>query len=210
MLWVLNMIYGVCILNTPYWFNPNIHNLGNIGIGGRIHAELAKVATITIDNLRYHGKNIRQEIYEKYSDYKILDMCCGVGISTPPGGIGIDTSMEMLKVARRDKNKEFYCANAENFNPNREIDIVTCMFSFHEMPLEGQKRVKENAEKLAKQEVIIVDISASYSPKAIMLSGEPYLMDYLNNIDNLLEDYDKEIYIKDHVTIWRKKKLFTN
>ena len=34
-------------------------------------------------------------------------------------------------------------ANAENFNTKEEIDIVTCMFAFHEMPLKGQLRVKK-------------------------------------------------------------------
>lgn len=197
-------VVGVSVLHTPYWFNPKIHNFGNIGLGGRIHAEIAKIATVTIDNIRYHGRNIREEIYNNYENQVILDLCCGVGISTAPGGIGVDTSVEMLNVARRDKSKEFYCGNAENFNLQKRIDIVTCMFAFHEMPIEGQLKVKENAERLANREVIIVDISSNYKPKEIMLSGEPYLINYLNNIDYVLEDYNKEIYIKDHVTVWRK------
>ena len=208
MLLVLNMVYGVCLLNTPYWFNPNIHNFGNTGFKGRIHAEMAKIATVTIDNIRYHGRNIREELYDNYKDKVILDLCCGIGISTAPGGIGVDTSIEMLNVARRDKTKEFYCGNAENFNLNRDIDIVTCMFAFHEMPIEAQLKVKANAENMAKEEVVIVDISSNYKPKEIMLSGEPYLLNYLNNIDYVLEDYNKEIYIKDHVSVWRKKITF--
>ena len=204
MISLISQVLVVCILNTPYWFNPNIHNFGNIGIGGKIHAEIAKIATVTIDNIRYRGINIREELYKNYENKVILDLCCGVGISTSPGGIGVDTSKEMLNVARRDKSKEFYCGNAENFNLNKRIDIVTCMFSFHEMPIEGQLKVKENAERLAQEEIIIVDISSNYKPKEIMLSGEPYLINYLNNIDYVLEDYTKEIYIKDHVSVWRK------
>ena len=196
-------VYTIMTL-TPYWFNPNIHNLGNIGIGGKIHAETAYFATILIDNIRYNGRNIREEIYSNYKNDKVLDFCCGTGISTGPNSIGIDSSIEMINVAKRDRTKTFYCANAENFNPGEKIDVVTCMFAFHEMPLQGQINVKKNMEKIAKKEICIVDISSSYIPKKLMLSGEPYLTDYLNNIDNLLIDYDKEILIKNHVSIWRK------
>ena len=107
MLFHIYLTVGMTLSKTPYWFNPNIHNLGNIGLGGKIHAEVAKLATITIDNLRYRGKNIRQEIYNSYNDEKILDLCCGIGISTAPGNIGIDTSNEMLEVAK-DKSNILY------------------------------------------------------------------------------------------------------
>ena len=30
----------IAIVNISYYYNPNIHNLGNIGIGGKIHATL--------------------------------------------------------------------------------------------------------------------------------------------------------------------------
>ena len=200
------MIFTYMILTTllPYWNNPKIHNLGNIGLGGKIHAELAYLATTYIDNVRYNGKNIREEIYKNYEGLKVLDMCCGTGISTIPGGIGVDSSIEMISVAKRDKKKIFYCGNAENFNIDEDIDVITCMFSFHEIPKDGQIKIKKNMEKLAKKEICIVDISPSYKPKKIMLSGEPYLIDYLNNIDDVLNDYEKEILIQDHVTIWKK------
>ncbi len=192
---------------TPYYFNPKIHNFGNIGIGGKFHANLATLSTKIIDNIRYNGKNIRYDILKKNINNNeiILDLCCGVGISTPENCIGVDTSIEMINVAKNNyPNKKFYIGNAENFNINKKIDTVTCMFAFHEMPLQGQINVKKNMEKIAKKEICIVDISSSYIPKKLMLSGEPYLSDYLNNIDNLFIDYDKEILIKNHVSIWRK------
>ena len=80
------------------------------------------------------------------------------------------------------------------------------MFALHEMPIAAQYRVVNNAIKIAKKEVILVDISSDYTPKKIMLSGEPYLIDYLNNIDNILKKFEKIEYIPKHVSIWKYKK----
>ena len=41
---------------TRWWFNPSIHNFGNIGVGGRLHAHVAKFATRSIDRLAYGGR----------------------------------------------------------------------------------------------------------------------------------------------------------
>ncbi len=49
----------------------------------------------------------------------ILDLCCGVGISTAEGAMGIDTSDEMLNVAtslHTNKNKKFYFITMGFFN----------------------------------------------------------------------------------------------
>lgn len=205
---MISFIYIYLSFNPPpYYYNPKIHNLGNIGIGGKIHSEAALFSTKVIDLIRYDGKNIRNEIMSKYKNKSVLDLCCGVGISTANNGIGIDTSPEMLAVAKRiNKNKKFNFGNAENYKPDINIDIVTCMFSLHEMPIEAQINVISNAKEIAKEEVIIVDISSNYknkNPPKIMLSGEPYLLDYLDNIDNILSDFSKEIYLNKHVDIWR-------
>mgnify|MGYP006167763349 FL=1 len=202
-------LYNILALNVPYYYNPNIHNFGNIGLGGKVHANLANQATKIIDNIRYNGKNIRSEIYEPYinNNKTILDLCCGVGISTPQGHIGIDTSKQMLEVAKKSHiNTQFYYGNAETFRPKVRPDIVTCMFSFHEMPDYAQIRVINNALFLAKEEFIIVDIAPNYknkNPPKIMLSGEPYLLDYLNNIENILYDFEETIYIPNRVHVWK-------
>ena len=209
------LIY-IYALNIPYYYNPNIHNFGNIGFFGKIHANVANQATKVIDNLRYNGKNIRSIIYKPYlnNNKTILDLCCGVGISTAPGQTGIDTSIEMLKVARKNNKKsktntQFYFGNAENFKPKIKPDIVTCMFAFHEMPQQAQIRVINNGIMIAKEEFIIVDIAPNYknkNPPKIMLSGEPYLLNYLNNIENILYDFEETIYIPNHVHVWKYKK----
>tara|TARA_A100001011_G_scaffold399597_1_gene509014 strand:- start:1032 stop:1631 length:600 start_codon:yes stop_codon:yes gene_type:complete len=192
---------------VPYYYNPNIHNLGNIGIGGKVHATIAPIARRVIDLISYKGVNIRQEIMSEYSETSVLDLCCGIGESTVEFGTGIDTSPEMIHVAKFiNKNSDFHIGNAETYKPKLSYDIVTCMFAFHEMPLEAQYKVIDNAIKIAKKEVIIVDIASIYQPKEVMLSGEPYLLDYLDNIDNVLSNFDKKNYIEEHVNIWKYKK----
>lgn len=205
MLWII--IVKLC-LNIPYYYDPRIHNLGNIGFRGQIHAEGALLSTRVIDRLRYNGTNIRKEIMKEYKNNKVLDFCCGIGVSTMDNSVGIDTSPEMLKVANKiQKNKRFYLGNAENYKPKEDYDVVSCMFAFHEMPQYAHSKIIKNAFKIAKKEIIIVDIASNYEPKDIMLTGEPYLLDYLETIDNTLTCFEKEIYIDKHVNIWRYKKF---
>lgn len=191
----------------PYYYNPNIHNLGNIGVGGKIHATLAPIARRMIDHISYNGIDIRKDIMSEYEDMKVLDMCCGIGDSTFKYGTGIDTSNEMINMAKFiNRNNNFYKANAETYIPDENFDVVSCMFALHEMPASAQYRLINNAIKIAKKEVILVDIASNYTPKEIMIAGEPYLIDYLNNIDTILRNFEKIEYIPEHVAIWKYKK----
>ena len=128
---MFNLLFlEVIIMSVPYYYNPKMHSFGNIGLGGKIHATLAPYASRAIDFIRYDGKNIREEIMQPYVEQNktILDLCCGVGISTAEGAMGIDTSDEMLNVAsslHTNKNKKFYFANAEIVRPKQSIDMVT-------------------------------------------------------------------------------------
>ena len=45
-----------------YWFNPQIHTLGNIGFLGAIHAALAPLSTKLIDIVAYDGQDVRQMV----------------------------------------------------------------------------------------------------------------------------------------------------
>ena len=156
----------------PYYYNPNIHNLGNIGLGGKIHATLAPIARRMIDHISYNGVDIRKDIMSEYRDMKVLDMCCGIGDSTIKHGTGIDTSKEMINMAKFiNRSNKFYKANAETYIPNENFDVVSCMFALHEMPIAAQYRVVNNAIKIAKKEVILVDISSDYTPKKLCLAA---------------------------------------
>lgn len=100
---------------TEYWFDNRIHSFGNVGFLGAVHASAAPVATKLIDAKAYNNIDVRklvsEELYEvvKKSKARLLDMCCGVGMSTRALGsafddaeaiVGIDTSPEMIGVAK--------------------------------------------------------------------------------------------------------------
>jgi len=99
---------------SEYWFNNKIHTFGNTGFFGGLHAAMAPLATKMIDELAYHGMDARFQIAKKIcksikiKEARILDLCCGVGLSTralqkafPDAAVvGLDTSPEMIAMAR--------------------------------------------------------------------------------------------------------------
>ena len=202
---MFNTFLLIFSLVTPYWYNSNIHNMGNTGILGNIHAASSPFITKFIDYKAYNGRNIRKEIYDTFEG-NILDLCCGTGFSTKPGHTGIDTSLEMLRLTNVfNPGSKYLFGNAENYGKSKEFDTVSCMFAFHEMPKEGHLKVIRNALHVAKKEVVIVDISTDYEPSDLMLTGEPYMNDYLKNVDNTLHNYgfSKKTFIKNHIDVWK-------
>ena len=173
----------------PWWDNPKIHNFGNSGLGGRFHAQVAKFATRVIDRVAYGGRDIRKEVLQQLpAGARVVDFGCGVGLSTARGALGVDTSREMLSVAKRANPRcDFVRGNAVSFGNDVEFDIVTVFFLLHEAPSEGRMAVLQNAVRVAADTVIIVDISPQYEPSVSMLSGEPYVTDYLASIDMEIE-----------------------
>lgn len=168
-------------LTTPYWQNPKIHNFGN----GKVHAQLAPFATKLIDKLSYDDKNVRQIIHDNYisPNHRVCDLCCGVGYSTFPNSIGIDTSEAMILKARTlHKDKTFFIENAETFGKENQFDITTIMFAMHEIPRKARITILNNAIRISKKGVIICDISTKKIASPLMLSGEPYLLEYQKNI----------------------------
>jgi len=98
-----------------YWFNQKIHTLGNTGFTGAIHAAMAPLSTYVIDAFAYKGLDIRHKVADELASMlhlnqgRILDLCCGVGMSTRalrdafPNAeqvIGVDTSPEMIEMAK--------------------------------------------------------------------------------------------------------------
>ena len=193
----------------PYWYNPSIHNLGNTGFLGNIHALTGPAITKFVDEKAYYGLDIRKHVYDEI-DGNVVDICCGTGFSTKPGNTGIDTSFPMIRCANLfNPGSNYIFGNAETFGENNEYDVVTCMFAFHEIPQEGQINIIKNALRISKKKVIFVDICTDYKPSKLMLSGEPYTLDYLNNVDALFErfSFEKENLIKGHVDMWYYKRI---
>jgi len=208
-------------ISTKYYYDPRIHNFGNIGLGGQIHSMLAPYATKVIDNKCYNSVNIRQYILSKYTqDFyknyerlpKIIDLCCGTGTSTATNQLGIDTSDKMISKAKINNQQslktrthtQFIIGNAENYGKSQEFDTATLMFAFHEMPNYAHHKIIKNAKKITKHDIIIVDISPNYSPSNLMLIGEPYLLNYKATIHELLTQHKFKYleYIPNHVGLW--------
>lgn len=215
-----------------WWADPRIHTLGNFGPAGRFHASVAPFITKHIDDISYEGENIRQTAAKTIRKYKtnassILDLGCGSGMSTEAlhseffdvaAVAGIDTSPMMLNVAKNrakeNINKPYYFINKahELSLMNNSIDITTCMFTFHETPLHGIRKILREMDRVTKSEgiIAIVDISPEYKPSFLMELGEPYIQSYLSNIDKTIykfamktnKNLDRIVLVKHHVILW--------
>ena len=165
---LLLLLSAACLPAPEWWYEPTIHNLGNIGLKGRIHAHAAEFATRVIDRFAYDRRDIRKEILQQIpSGHTVVDLGCGVGLSTAAGAVGVDTSEEMLAVARSSKPRDrrtFVRANAISFGQDDEFNAATVFYLLHEAPKQGRIDVIRNAIRIAAEAVIIVDISPSSAP----------------------------------------------
>lgn len=175
-------------VRVPFYArHPQMHTLGNVGVGGQVHACVAPVATTVIDQLAYGGRNVRKFLHEELPDGSVIDLGCGTGKSTPSGGLGVDTSKEMLHVARvlaaaSSNNKTFVRGNAETFGEDDQYDVALLFFVLHEAPGDARLRLLHNALRIARV-VWVADIAPGYTPSDTMLAGEPYVLSYLRNIE---------------------------
>lgn len=196
----MQSLVALLVVATAPWRDPRIHNLGNVGVRGGLHAALAPLSTRIIDEMAYGGRNLRTEVLRTHvpEGARAVDLCCGVGYSTTPGGLGVDASEQMLGIARllhaqEGDDAHFVCGDAETWRPVGEapdnapakapaFDVATCFFALHEMPGDARRRVLANMLALAPT-ALVVDISPDYTPSESMLSGEPYLLEYQAHVD---------------------------
>ena len=200
-----------------WWYDKRIHNLGNIGPLGKFHAHIAGWCTDVIDKYAYDKRNIRDEILSKMPhNARVCDMGCGVGKSTTDNilSVGIDTSDEMLNVARKE-NKHKICSfqygNAISFGEDDEFDYSTLFFLLHEAPRDGRIAIIENAMRISGRGILIVDMHPKMRTPKSMLSGEPYVLDYMKNIrkdinkccyHNDWHIHDTYTHIDNYVMVW--------
>jgi SAM-dependent methyltransferase len=179
-----------------YWYDPRIHNWGHLGLRGWFHATFAPLATYVIDRLSYSGMDVRAAVLQNETYFPpgatVLDLGCGTGFSTAKGALGVDTSPPMLRVAQgRRPDARFGFGNAESYGEPRSYDTVSCMFCTHEMPVVGRRRVLRNAMRVARKSVVVVDIDPDFEETlrakpgrgASFLAGEPYVLQYLETMD---------------------------
>ena len=205
----------------PDWNDPRIHNFGNTGLRGFLHALVVPLATHAIDRFAYGGTDARRLLHESEfpADATVVDFCSGVGFSSARNGkvTCVDTSEEMLSIAkvRRPDVQRFARGNAEKWGFTDSFDIATVMFGMHEMPGYARRRVIRNALRVARDKAMVVDIWPGFEPNAMMLSGEPYLLDYLANIDDDVDSaYDPTVWtcervdvVEGHVRMWKFERL---
>ena len=94
-------------------------------------------------------------------------------------------------------------------------DIATVMYGMHEMPAGARRRVMRNALRLARDKVLVVDIWPGFEPTPMMLSGEPFVLDYLANIEEDVEaSYDPKEWevtrvdvVEEHVRMWKFERI---
>ena len=65
------------------------------------------------------------------------------------------------------------------------FDVVCAAFLLHEAPAAGRAKIIADARRLLRPggTFVVLDIARSYSPSPVMLSGEPYIDGYLENIE---------------------------
>ena len=83
-------------------------------------------------------------------------------------------------------------------------------YAFHEAPKSGRYRILREARRLLLPggKLCVVDITPDYQPAPSMLAGEPYVLEYQQNIMNQLKtiqgfrDFSYEPIVKGHVGMW--------
>ena len=204
----------------------------------------------------------------KKQQARILDMCCGVGMSTralhqafPDAKqiMGLDTSPQMVAMANfvtnhlqtmapffrvvkeaivsfytklREHGKKweekaaenranfkgikFFKGNAEDTKlPSTSFDLITVMYAFHEAPHKGRAEIIQEARRLLSPGGVlaVVDITTDYEPSPAMLAGEPYVLEYQQNIHRQLRNMkgfkfsEYRTLVPGHVGMWILRRM---
>ncbi|KAL9182535.1 hypothetical protein ACHAXT_013187 [Thalassiosira profunda] len=132
---------------------------------------------------------------------------------------GFNAVMEALSVVGTDPYPasrgptaaSYRLGNAESTKlPDVSFDLVTIMYGFHEVPMEGRARIINEARRLLRRggHLAIVDICPTYEPSPHMLAGEPFVEEYQQNIDSQLANFPgftfakRKVVVPGHVNMW--------
>ena len=217
-----------CARSAP--FHPSIHSLGNVGYFGQVHASGAWTVTRAIDKLAYQGRNMRHELAQKIAfahdpGTRLIEIGCGTGTLTYElelmntfDIVGVDTSNEMLNVARNIVKSPLYCMNGVDIGnlPCKLFKVAVICMVMHELPKTAHEEVIDAALDAVTEdgEVWIVDIDPDYKPSTTMLMGEPYVTDYIKIFDTTVNakvdgkgmQLHSYALVKGHVRVWLASK----
>ena len=219
----------------PYYYDPRIHVLGNVGPSGWMHALIAPAFTKFLDVAVYDSINVRRACLGGLDQgskktLNAIDLCCGTGCSTraivdrfPNAEIeAVDSSPEMLDVAKMMTfcpKVRYHKAPVEDYNfTGKKFDLATCMFAMHEMPEEARLDIGSKALRAlrpGKGQFIVVDIHPTYKPHDMMIMGEPHILEYLKHVDGdmmrlALTHFCRltmETLVEGHVKVWKFSRL---
>lgn len=187
-------------------FHPSIHNMGNVGLSGRLHAALASGATRIIDSVAYGGRNMRRDLAEELgcrftpATTRVVEVGCGVGTLTRElikQGFSkltaVDTSAAMITRAMHENpdGAAWRVLNGVDvpvvFDPQ---DLAIVSMVMHELPVSAHYELMGALVDATAPggEVWVVDISPSYQPSSMMLSGEPYVLEYLRTFQGTMRE----------------------
>ncbi len=124
----------------------------------------------------------------------------------------VEIQIALTSERQNGSNIVYSRGNAERVNvPAKTFDLVTIMYAFHEIPYAARYRILREARRLLKEGGIlaVIDIhDEEYKPSGTMLAGEPYVLEYQENICDQLDSIqgfvDKKVknLIPGHVKMW--------
>lgn len=110
-------------------------------------------------------------------------------------------------------NCMYAIGNAERISaPKSRFDLVTIMYAFHEIPKSARSRILREARRLLAPggTLAVVDISPEgYSPSPSMLAGEPYVLEYQQNINRQIKRFRGFHDLKSRTVIPGALKMWT-
>ena len=149
----------------------------------------------------------RRRLWISVAQSERLQSACGVRIL----GVFVHWTVQLKCFTLAEKllspKVEILLGNAAQELP--AADLFVCGFVMHELPYIARQAIIDNAyEGLSTGGLfLIVDISNSYVPKEMMLKGEPFVTEYLENfVGQLLMSpfrVESKTWIEGHVaTYW--------
>ena len=199
-----------CARSAPY--HPRVHMWGNVGVGGGLHAALARFATWSIDMISYGGRDMREELAALIAAAaeaaaaagapppSVLELGCGAGTLTQEflrlgprlGAVtAVDASPQMVAMAELTAPGAAYeVGNGADVGDRAADAVVACML-MHELPRAAHVEVLEAALGATRERdgaIWIADVSPDHAPSAGFLAGEPYALDYLLSFEDTLRE----------------------
>lgn len=152
------------------------------------------------NNLKlYREPDIRSIIHRNPNT---IDLGCGIGISTPPGGIGIDENEEILAIARRMYPfKYFFRGDLEDWGDDNMIETVVCSFVLSTKPEQERRMIMENGYRICNNNFMILDYDPDNS-----LENNKYMNNYKENINKEIYNSFSEFFrldiISQNIVLW--------